>query len=72
MSAQLCTVSNDELTLLHNKLGHANTVVLAKLIKHIIGKTIATELNFCDACQQGKIHQNPHTSTPTKNTTTPF
>lgn len=65
---QLCTNSS-ELTLWHNKLGHLDHVVLAKLIKIITGESINSKLNFCDACHQGKTHHIPHLSTSIKTTT---
>ena len=60
------------LTLWHSRLGHPNKVVLNKILAQFnIKVSPGTEMNFCDACQYGKLHQASFPSTPL-HTTAPF
>ena len=60
------------LTLWHSRLGHRNKVVLNKILDQLnIKVSPGTEMNFCDACQYGKMHQASFPSTPL-HTTAPF
>ena len=60
------------LTLWHSQLGRPNKVVLNKFLAQLnINVSPGTQMNFCDACQYGKVHQASFPSTPL-HTTTPF
>ena len=60
------------LTLWNSRLGHPNKVVLNKILAQLnINVSLGTQMNFCDACQYGKMHHASFPSTPL-HTMTPF
>ena len=57
-------------TLWHSRLGHPNKVVLNKILAQLnIKVSPGNQMNFCDACQYGKMHQASFPSTPLHTTT---
>ena len=70
-----CTTCNKEhklLSLWHNQLGHPHPQVLQQVLKHLNILTCNTFTPpFCEACQQGKLHQF-HFPTTSQKTSCPL
>ena len=53
------------MNLWHGRLGHPNKVILNKVLSHLgISVPTSVVLQFCDACQYGKLHQISLSSIP--------
>ncbi|XP_057811672.1 uncharacterized mitochondrial protein AtMg00300-like [Salvia miltiorrhiza] len=55
--AGICKTS---MNTLHQSLGHPGTYALAKVCKSLKTHFHISELNFCEACKLGKLHQKSH------------
>lgn len=60
--------SKEDVNTWHNKLGHPSATVLSKVFKSLNIKFNESELLFCEACKEGKMHQKKHSPTATKST----
>ena len=49
----------DSVTLWHNKLGHPSSKVLKQILKQLNVPCDKSNLEWCDACKLGKMHQLP-------------
>ena len=60
----LIITDNSEIDLWHQRLGHLNQTQLKKVAEKLTGMKIqkSSNMSFCEACVQGKIHRQPFKS----------
>uniref|UniRef100_A0A803NPY8 Integrase catalytic domain-containing protein n=1 Tax=Cannabis sativa TaxID=3483 RepID=A0A803NPY8_CANSA len=50
----------------HHRLGHFSSTILRKILSHVSHSGTTQQLEFCHACQLGKSHKQPFSSTNSK------
>lgn len=60
---------NKDVLLWHRRLGHPHAPILSSVMEQLhVKPSNANKINFCEACQFGKLHQNVFPSSTTKST----